>query len=491
MADDVRRDGNYEIVDLRVLPRSRRRATQRWPAWVDGYGCLRQGNSYESFFVAWDRQRAPDVHRSARVHAWYDAVEAWGSGRLPRILLVTPSRDEEPRWKSAVSITARRRGDYDLDIGVTTAADALGGQPTGPVWRWLGEDDGQPLAQIIAATDGLPLFEAPRPVRYDLLERGVATHTPSLKAWAAGTVHSVRTSGREQTAGLRLTLDPVRLRVIEELARHPYLTEQELAYSLGESLEVARRLLRDIERGGAIAAIEQETARSVVKRYFVTYAGLRLLAAREGVPALRYAANSVVAAETSARGRGGSRLRNLRGNLDHTIGPNVFFARLARDAQRAGHPRPYWWSEAEATKRFRHNDRDYWVRPDGAGLYSIGDQRMGFLFEYDRGTMRRRDYMRKLAGITAYFESAGYRGSFSNRPIVLVVAETDGGESRFAAVAREAAQQFGIDLPMFFTTLQHVERRSMNPAGTLGPIWRPYDSEVRGSWLDGMEAGQR
>jgi hypothetical protein len=128
-----------------------------------------------------------------------------------------------------------------------------------------------------------------------------------------------------------------------------------------------------------------------VKRYFVTHAGLRLLAAREGVPPLRYAEHGVIAPETSARGRGGSRLRNLRRNLDHTVGANVFFAQLARDAQRAGHRLPHWWSEAEATLRFRYREGDYWIRPDGAGIYFLGDRRMPFLFEYDRGTMRHRD----------------------------------------------------------------------------------------------------
>ena len=64
----------------------------------------------------------------------------------------------------------------------------------------------------------------------------------------------------------------------------------------------------------------------------------------------------VFAAETSARGRGGSRLWGLRRNLAHTVGVNVLFARLTADARRAGHPRPWWWREAEATRRFRHDD---------------------------------------------------------------------------------------------------------------------------------------
>jgi hypothetical protein len=265
LADDFLRVGTYEVVDLRALPRSRRRAGQWWPACVDGYGCLRRGDRYEHFFVAWDRRRAPDAHRSARVRAWYDAVDARdyrGSGRLPRILLVTPSRHEELAWKAAVSATARRRGDYDLDVAVITAADAFGDQPTGRVWRWLGEDYTEPITQMLDSPHFAPPFEQPRRARQDLLERGLATPAPPLQQWAARTLHAGRASGREQTAALRLTLDRTRLRMLDHAARHPYLSAAELASTLGEHPESAAHALRDLERRGLLGSLEQEAARS-------------------------------------------------------------------------------------------------------------------------------------------------------------------------------------------------------------------------------------
>ena len=222
-------------------------------------------------------------------------------------------------------------------------------------------------------------------------------------------------------------------------------------------------------------------------RYFCTHEGLRSLAAAEAVPPLRFAEHGVFAAETSARGRGGSRLRNLRRNLEHTIGVNVCFARLTRDARRAGHDAPHWWSEAEATQRFRHLDRTYWIRPDGAGIYYLKERRVPFLLEYDRGTMRRRDYLRKLAGIAAYFDGEHYEAFFRAQPTVLVVAEHDSGEERFASVVRDACQQFEVELPMLFTTRWRFERNPRNPAGTLGPVWRTFDSPGRGCWLGEIE----
>ncbi|MEZ4553112.1 MAG: replication-relaxation family protein [Dehalococcoidia bacterium] len=224
-------------------------------------------------------------------------------------------------------------------------------------------------------------------------------------------------------------------------------------------------------------------------RYFPTHEGLRTLAGAEWVPLLRFAEYGAFAAETSARGRGGSRLRSLRRNLQHTIGVNVFFARLTRDARRRGHDVPTWWSEAEATQRFRVDDRTYWVRPDAAGVYELPARRVPFMLEYDRGTMRRRDYARKLAGVAAYFEGAHWRGFFAVEPVVLVVAEHEAAEERFVNAVREAEVRFGVEIPALFTTRGRSLRSPRNPDGTLGPIWRPTSASERFRWLEDRDAG--
>lgn len=228
----------------------------------------------------------------------------------------------------------------------------------------------------------------------------------------------------------------------------------------------------------------------VITRYYCTHLALRSLAACEAVPPLRFDEHGVIAAGTSARGRGGSRLRNLRRNVDHTVGANAFFTHLTRDAGNAGHDLPRWWSEAEATQRFRHRDRVYWIRPDGAGIYYLGERCVPFLLEYDRGTMRRRDYLRKLAGISAYFESASYRSFFGREPVVLVVAEHDDGEGRFVRAACEGLDHFGVVLPMLFTAKWRFEHDARNARGTLGPIWRSLDSPLRRGWLEVQDGGQ-
>lgn len=221
------------------------------------------------------------------------------------------------------------------------------------------------------------------------------------------------------------------------------------------------------------------------RRYFLTYAGLQLLAAGEGVPSVRYAEHSGVAVETSAKGRGGNRLRNLRRNFAHTLGVNAVFVRLSLDAQRAGHRRPYWWSESEATKQFEHRDRKYWIRPDSAGCYYLGEERRYFLLEYDRGTMRRRDYMRKLRGLAAYFVSGTATAQYGDGLTVLVVSETDDGERRFAQAVLAAEAEWKVSLPVLLTTRARIDGDRL---GLLGPVWRTAAEQRRQTWLGAIES---
>lgn len=220
------------------------------------------------------------------------------------------------------------------------------------------------------------------------------------------------------------------------------------------------------------------------QRYFLTHAGLELLAVAEGVPPLRYAEHAGLAVETSAKGRGGNRLRNLRRNFAHTAGTNDVFVRLAREAARVGHPAPSWWSESQASRQFEYRDRKYWIRPDGAGCYHFdpsGTDRRYFLLEYDRGTMRRRDYRRKLAGIATFFKSGLARSAYGDNLSVLVVSETDQGERRFAEAFVEAQGRWQTDVPALFTTRARISR---DPRGLLGPIWRKPLEEQRRNWFD-------
>lgn len=229
------------------------------------------------------------------------------------------------------------------------------------------------------------------------------------------------------------------------------------------------------------------TATGPIRHHFVTHEGLRLLARTEAVPPLRHGEHAGLAVETSAKGRGSSRMRNLRRNFDHTLGVNAVAAHLAFDAQRAGHKPPRLLNEAQAAEHFRYYDRPYWIRPDAAGVYYLGDSSHPFLLEYDRGKMRRRDYLRKLAGLTAYFASERDRRSYGPGLTVLVVSESYGGEGRFADAVLAGQALWGVDLPLLLTTDERMRR---NAHGLLGPIWRTAMATDRRRWIGADRPGQ-
>lgn len=142
LVDHYDREAWVDSIDLRAVPLARRDAESWWPRDVEAYGCLRAGNRFAHFFVAWDRREAPAVHRRARVRAWYDAAESadrWDEGRLPAILLACPARRLERDWLDAVEHVAERRDRDELEVLVIEQRQVRG-DVTGPVWHPLGED---------------------------------------------------------------------------------------------------------------------------------------------------------------------------------------------------------------------------------------------------------------------------------------------------------------------------------------------------------------
>ncbi len=472
------REDGVDVVDLHALPRGRRN-TADWPPMMDAYGCLYRTRAHP-FFVAFDRRAAPARHRSARVSAWYEARE---HDEWPTILIVSSSEEEHEQWERAIRISAYRRGLDPLEVAFTTVKDAFGDRPTGDCWFSLGEEYARSLIGVLRPVATWPV-QMPAPPRLDLLDRGVSTMGQTLAEWAGAQLASTRASARERVAVLRLTLSGRQLAVLTFLAHHPYLTADDLGQLLHKEEREISAWLADLEGSSLVGALAHESSGHrgkprVTRHWFLAHAGLEVLAASNGVPALRYAEHGGLAVETSQTGRGGNRLRNLRRNFQHTLGVNAVVVSLVRTAPE-GHRLELWLSEFEATRRFEYRDRQYWIRPDGAGNYHSGEQRHRFLLEYDRGTMRRRDYRRKLAGIATFFKSGLARSAYGDNLTVLVVSEIEQGERRFAEAFLEAQWRWQTEVPVLFTTRARISR---DPRGLLGPIWRTPTDEQRRNWF--------
>jgi len=117
-------------------------------------------------------------------------------------------------------------------------------------------------------------------------------------------------------------------------------------------------------------------------------------------------------------------------------------------------------------------------RPDALVQYRRGGGSNTLCLEYDRGTMRVRDYRRKFA---AHYDHRDARltatGSYA-APLILVVAPDEETEARIVVGFRDASVGRGPALPLLLT-LKHL---ATQPEGLLGPIWRTPAGDDRGEW---------
>jgi hypothetical protein len=148
----------------------------------------------------------------------------------------------------------------------------------------------------------------------------------------------------ERTAALSLTTSEVEKRLTECLARHPLLSEADLA----SVLHLDRRLVRSaVERAtarGLIAHFERSGDRCL--RYCLAPAGLRVLALRDGVPVRRYARHAPVTVLATGEGE---RAPTLLQQYEHTIGANGFF--IAWLDRPKGGPRLLSWPRHRRSTR--------------------------------------------------------------------------------------------------------------------------------------------
>lgn len=146
---------------------------------------------------------------------------------------------------------ARRRDRDELDVFVTEPEHTVG-DVIGASWRRLGEDAAAPLSRWLSWSVTPPPVEAPQSVRYDVLARGVDVQSPTLHEWARTLLDGGVGDSRARTAALALQLETRHKEVLDLLGRHPYLSDDEIAERLRVSVQLIRRVIRDLLRHGLI-----------------------------------------------------------------------------------------------------------------------------------------------------------------------------------------------------------------------------------------------
>jgi hypothetical protein len=488
-AEVIREDEEVSLDEARSLLWTRCPGPRWWPPGVEAYGSLRSGPWQAPFFLAWDRAGAPMAHRRTRVAGWYaylvSEANPWSVEGLPPILVVCPSEREAAQWALAVESSADRRRIAPLALYIGTAAEVFGLGALGPVWR---RPDGQRRATLIdrlrwvsevprqvGVEPSPPLMPVepcqPRPHRRGLHEwaRQAATEPRSLKPG-------------ERLAALALSTSTTQKELLEWVGHHPFLSAADLAVLSGLREAGAERLLAGLARLGlvdfAVRPVGGET--SPAGRYFLTGEGLRLLAARDGVPYRRYGRHGVLAIAGNGTDGEGLRLAGLQRHFEHTIGVNSFVVKLATEAatMRArgqDHRLAHWLSAAEAQEWFRWNGRWWHVWPDARFLYQANGVELDIFLEWDRATMRRRDYLEKFRAYGSFFASR--QADHLSRCRLLVVTTTPAAERRIAELIQCGAGTAPALLVAYLTTAGRLEH-----AGALSDVWRLADGGERQTW---------
>jgi hypothetical protein len=455
-----RREPDLELSEALSLPVRRRESW--WPPGVHGLAVLQQGESIAPLFVAIDHPAASAVHRATSVAGWYAHRDGGhrSTTDAPIIVLAADDRTAE-EWKQVVAGAAERRGAPPLDVLVAPpGTDPLDRLRTGLRWS------AQPRAcqPMTAVFDGAP----------ETLPRSLRLHEWARQVGEAPA--RARRAQRNRIAALSLFASPEQLRLLEIVGRLPLLTEPDLGLVLAVAPPLLRRQLDRAVQHGLVDAVIRPNGQ---KHFTLGEFGLRLLAARAGVPFRRFATHSPVLA--ALHGAAGGRLQTLVRQFEHTVGANSFMLACLRDGLGAETPTlARWKNPIEAVVRFESGGVRRTLRPDGAGEVLQDDESHEFLVEWDRGTERIAVLIQKLDRYASCFGSGS---SASTSTCLLLVTSSPGREdvvwSAVGAAFRGRARAEGR---VFTSTESLVERY-----GAFAEVWRCGAGRGRVSWLAARE----
>ena len=237
---------------------------------------------------------------------------------------------------------------------------------------------------------------------------------------------------RELVALLGLAMSRRHLALLTCCLDHPLLSVRDMAALLTLEEGTTERYLRELRTMGCV---ERENT-IAGERWRLSERGLRLVAAAHHVSVSRLATATTPAKPGTVPALEQLGLDEVRGHIQHTAGIYGFFASLALAAHERSEHRLLWWETGSICER-RYRDHDTWynLRPDGAGEYQAGTQRVRFWLEWDRGTMVLRDLATKFTTYARYVAYRSWVKEHAVLPLLLTVASDIGQERRIRRVA--------------------------------------------------------
>ncbi len=411
---------------------------------------------------------------------------------FPLVLILVTNPHRREHWQRAAADALKMQGSLfaPLEGVIARLPDEHGTAPTN-LWRlpWstlsgnapchvqellapmpLEAIPSGPLDEDIASGEGADSTgETPR---VHIEEARVPRFTQVIRGDFAARAELVardRTSGLDECetmALLGLSLSRRLLNLLTCCLDHPLLTMGEMAALFTVAYGSIERYVRELRHIGCIE--REETIAG--ERWRLTERGLRLVAAVHHMSVSRIATTSVPVTQTQEAVPTLVQLGldEVRGHIEHTAGIYGFFAALALAAQERreqGHWLLWWETGSLCERRYRDHDHWYNLRPDGAGEYQAGAQRVRFWLEWDRGTMVLRDLATKFYTYARYVAYRTWVKEHAVLPLLLTVAADLGQERRIRRVAQQQlAQTPGLFMRMTTASL-------LAGYGPLAPIW--------------------
>ena len=124
-----------------------------------------------------------------------------------------------------------------------------------------------------------------------------------------------------------------------------------------------------------------------------------------------------------------------------------------------------WETGVVCERRYRVGEQWYNLRPDALAEYRVGQQRMRFWLEWDRGTMNVRDLAIKFTSYAHYIASREWAREHSMLPVLICVAPDIAQEKRMQRVAQVSLTR--SPGAVVWTTTAVL----LKDHGPLAPIW--------------------
>jgi hypothetical protein len=432
--------------------------------------------------------QVPVAYRRKRIADWYafrDESHGWGDYWLPPIFVVTDDSYATDQWARAVVSAGDRRQVTTLDILMADIQTIFSHGFLNTAWT-------KPDGTCVSGFQGLSGRNEPgatfaRWLPGDKAPRPLPRSRPQLQAWAnqvAGALPGGKLAGTSEELGaLSLVLPATDKTAVEFLGEHPMLTPWELGVMLRLPRRRAERLVFGLTRDHLIESLPPlGDEPSGEPRYLLTELGLKLLAARAGVPYRAYVRSGPFLGRTQDR-EVQHRLGPLLYHPEHTAGINRFMASMAASLPGEAPRLTRWFGTSESTFWLTHDESRNWLQPDALGNLHWKGKTRRFFLEWDRGTMRWQEMREKFDRYASLYSSFA-RSANPWTPDTVIVTSSPQREGSIWERWQSTMAENEVPPSLLLTSVESLVTR----LGPFGRVWRTSAGDlVRYTWGEAID----